>query len=289
VATAAGVARPWEWLLLPGLESRLGVPAPVPLQRTVAGDGAATVTAGRPGAVALDPAGREAVGSQPEPIAPPVAMSAPGAAAAARPAVPTGWKAAAAHAPGGAPPPARIAAASSLGGGAGASGGLATAGEDHLLVRGQQTVEGLAPLVERGGGAAAVDVAPGAELGGSGVLDIELGGTAPEPYDRLLVEGTLSLAGTDRVELIDGFTPAAGDRFDVAHAGDIAAAAAHFELPELPGDARFAAVVNAEPGGEALRIQTVSTGLSITAVPEPSTGVLLVFGMAGLARIGRRR
>ncbi len=73
----------------------------------------------------------------------------------------------------------------------------------------------------------------------SGVLEIEIGGTQPTQYDRLLVDGTADLGGTLRVKLIDlgdgVFAPQAGNSFSVLvafqGAGDYFDA---FDLPVLP-------------------------------------------------------
>ncbi|MDB4265285.1 LEPR-XLL domain-containing protein, partial [bacterium] len=47
----------------------------------------------------------------------------------------------------------------------------------------------------------------------NGVLEIELAGTAPEDFDRVIASGTAKLGGTLKVSLIDGFEPTIGDEF----------------------------------------------------------------------------
>ncbi|MDB4369581.1 LEPR-XLL domain-containing protein, partial [Akkermansiaceae bacterium] len=47
----------------------------------------------------------------------------------------------------------------------------------------------------------------------NGVLEIELAGTAPEDFDRVIANGTAKLGGTLKVSLIDGFEPTLGDEF----------------------------------------------------------------------------
>ena len=61
----------------------------------------------------------------------------------------------------------------------------------------------------------------------AGELDIEIGGTAPSDYDRLIIEnGSASLHGTLAVSLIDTgggtdvFRPSAGDAFEILIAAD---------------------------------------------------------------------
>ncbi len=48
-------------------------------------------------------------------------------------------------------------------------------------------------------------------LASSGTLRMELGGSAPNERDRLVVNGELTLGGTLEVELINGYTPQVGD------------------------------------------------------------------------------
>ncbi len=48
-----------------------------------------------------------------------------------------------------------------------------------------------------------------------GVINVELGGTSTSAYDRLLITGTASLAGTLNATLINGFNPVTNDMFVV--------------------------------------------------------------------------
>ncbi len=48
------------------------------------------------------------------------------------------------------------------------------------------------------------------------MLNIEIGGTSPGTgYDQLVITGTATLGGTLNVSLINGFTPASGDTFQI--------------------------------------------------------------------------
>ncbi|MGY8659737.1 MAG: hypothetical protein ACKVKH_14000, partial [Verrucomicrobiales bacterium] len=47
----------------------------------------------------------------------------------------------------------------------------------------------------------------------NGVLEIELAGTSPEDFDRVIAAGGAKLGGTLKVSLIDGFEPRVGDEF----------------------------------------------------------------------------
>ncbi|HEX8934763.1 MAG TPA: hypothetical protein VF788_11350, partial [Pseudonocardiaceae bacterium] len=77
--------------------------------------------------------------------------------------------------------------------------------------------------IRNNGGVVAPGLSPGKitingnyTQGANGVLDIEIGGTAPGTgYDQLRVNGTATLGGTLNVTLINGFQPAVGDVFQI--------------------------------------------------------------------------
>lgn len=67
-------------------------------------------------------------------------------------------------------------------------------------------------------------------------LDIEIGGrTQGAQYDHLDVAGTLTFDGKLRVSLIGGFSPVAGDAFDILDWDALSGQFAALELPALPG------------------------------------------------------
>lgn len=67
-------------------------------------------------------------------------------------------------------------------------------------------------------------------------LRIRLGGTVPaDQYDRIDVSGHAELAGTLDVRLINGFTPGAGDRFQILEAGSRTGVFNPVMLPALLG------------------------------------------------------
>jgi hypothetical protein len=106
-----------------------------------------------------------------------------------------------------------------------------------------------------------------------------LGGTTPaEQYDRLSVAGKLTLDGTLSVELIDGFEPLVGDRFDIISAGSLRGAFDDVALPALTGDLFW----EMDSGGDRVT-------LSVQAVPEPGSLALLALGALGIAARARRR
>jgi MYXO-CTERM domain-containing protein len=122
------------------------------------------------------------------------------------------------------------------------------------------------------------------------VLEIELAGTAPEEFDRVVVQGTATLSGVVRVLLLDDFVPALGDRFEVLLAQAIEDAGAVFELPDLGPD-RFLqlSLLTGDAGQSLVLSAMVSVGGAGSAVPEPGAGWLGAAGLVGLALHGRRR
>ncbi|MEM6553404.1 MAG: PEP-CTERM sorting domain-containing protein [Planctomycetota bacterium] len=110
-------------------------------------------------------------------------------------------------------------------------------------------------------------------------LVIELGGLVPETeYDVLRVLGDVDLAGTLRIALIDGYTPAVGDTFTVFD-WDFNTASGSFDnvfIDQIGISADFSTLLT---DGQ----------FTITAIPEPSTVLVLGLGMAGSLSRRRRR
>jgi T5SS/PEP-CTERM-associated repeat protein len=71
-------------------------------------------------------------------------------------------------------------------------------------------------------------------LAASSVLKIEIGGSTQSHYDYLQAAGSLYVGGTLQVSLIDGFVPAAGNRFYLLISPDISGLFTTIELPDLP-------------------------------------------------------
>ncbi len=66
-----------------------------------------------------------------------------------------------------------------------------------------------------------------------GVLEVELGGTAPgTEHDQLVVTSEARLSGTLRVLLLDDFVPQTGDRFTVLTAEEVTGTFAALDLPD---------------------------------------------------------
>ena len=110
----------------------------------------------------------------------------------------------------------------------------------------------------------------------SGLLVIEIGGTAPGSFDVLNISGKATLDGTLKIELIDGFTPGATDTFEFLIASLFEGNFSAFDLPTFGANQTFA--VNLGPGG---------FQASVSAVPVPAAGWL--FGAALGALAYRRR
>jgi len=114
------------------------------------------------------------------------------------------------------------------------------------------------------------------DLESTGVLEFEINGTAADRFDRLLVSGEADLGGSLRIIL--GYTPAAGDRFDLMDWGDLADSGYSFDLS-----------LAALPSGLSWDTAAFGADGTISVVPEPATLSLLALGVLALAVRRRRR
>jgi autotransporter-associated beta strand protein len=105
---------------------------------------------------------------------------------------------------------------------------------------------------------------------------VEIGGTAPAAFDRLLVSGNLNAGGSILVSLVGGFNPAVSDSFQIASFGSLTNSGYTFNFTGAPLDAGF--------NWDASQFATTGT---LTVIPEPSVAWLGVLG--ALALIRRRR
>jgi len=124
-----------------------------------------------------------------------------------------------------------------------------------------------------------------------GVLEIELAGTSPDAFDRVVVEGLAQLRGTIAVRLIDAFAPILGDSFDILSASEIDVEQADFVLPVLAQGLALLPVTLSFGPSEVLRLETIrsaSASSSLILTPEPSAAALLALGLLALAARRRR-
>ncbi|MEY2562489.1 MAG: hypothetical protein QOH88_682 [Verrucomicrobiota bacterium] len=88
--------------------------------------------------------------------------------------------------------------------------------------------------------------------GANGVLNMEIGGTAPgTEYDQLKVNGTATLAGTLNITLINGFRPKVGDVFQLILPNAFAGSFATINTVGFTGNANYST------GGITITVQTV--------------------------------
>jgi len=136
------------------------------------------------------------------------------------------------------------------------NGGRLDPGDELLLESGDSLIGSgtlTANLVNAG------TVSPGASPGiitvdgdytqqADGILEIQLGGTTPSLFDRLIVTGAASMAGTLNVTLLPGFSPQEGDTFFIVN--HLTSGTGNFSienLPDLPGSLMFE-IDYADPG-----------------------------------------
>lgn len=87
-----------------------------------------------------------------------------------------------------------------------------------------------------GNSPAAINFGGDVVLGPDATLALELGGTlAGTEYDQINVPGELTLGGTLEISLINGFTPNAGQTFNILNWGSLTGAFSNIVLPALDG------------------------------------------------------
>lgn len=119
-----------------------------------------------------------------------------------------------------------------------------------------------------GNSPAAVSLAGDAVFGAGNQLTIEIAGvTRGTGFDALLVTGHLTLGGALNVTLLNGFTPAKGQQFDLFDWGTQTGTFSSVNLPALAN-------------GMSWDTTKLYTNGSVDVVPEPSTWAMLVLGIS---------
>jgi hypothetical protein len=114
-------------------------------------------------------------------------------------------------------------------------------------------------------------------------LEIELGGLLRgDEYDVLVVTGNMELAGTLDVTLYDGFTPSEGDSFDILDWGTLSGTFDFTYLPTLANGLYWDLSAMYTTG-------MLSVSGTLQPVPAPGAAALVLFGLATMARLRRRR
>ncbi|HEY6565256.1 MAG TPA: hypothetical protein VIY86_12205, partial [Pirellulaceae bacterium] len=72
-------------------------------------------------------------------------------------------------------------------------------------------------------------------MGAADLLQIRIGGAAPQQFDTLTVEGQVALAGSMNVLLTGGYDPQAGSSFELVSAGSVSGTFSSLALPLLDG------------------------------------------------------
>ncbi len=110
-----------------------------------------------------------------------------------------------------------------------------------------------------------------------GVLNIELAGLDQgTQYDFLNITGSANLAGTLNVSLLNSFSPAIGNTFDILYA-EKGLGGTTFNFANLPNDGRAWAL--------SYGVNTVK----LAVVPEPVSSALFLLGAGALAGVRRLR
>ncbi|MDC0935043.1 PEP-CTERM sorting domain-containing protein [Pirellulales bacterium] len=111
-----------------------------------------------------------------------------------------------------------------------------------------------------------------------GALEIEIGGLSRgDEHDALIVNGQTDLDGVLEVLLVDGFSPEAGDAFDVLDLDGAEGGFAEIILPELTGGLAWNTSALA------------SAGVLSVAIPEPASAALLLLAAGSMTLTGRRK
>ncbi len=122
---------------------------------------------------------------------------------------------------------------------------IATGNGSHTVIFGAATGDGdytglgalhLEGDLRPGNSPAAVHFGGDVVLGTNSATFLELAGTDELQYDQLLITGHIDVGGQLTVELLGGFEPATGNRFDLLKFGSLSGSFSELRLPGLSGD-----------------------------------------------------
>ena len=128
-------------------------------------------------------------------------------------------------------------------------------------------------LVSPGLSAGSLNITGNYTQGSGGDLKIEIGGNTTDKYDNLTIGGIASFAGSLTVELIDGFTPAAGNSFTIMTFASKTGSFATTNLPVLSSGLKW----NVVPSD-------TNVILSVSKIATP--GVVMTWGKNTYSQLG---
>jgi hypothetical protein len=167
------------------------------------------------------------------------------------------------------------------------TGGNTDLGDNILIDDGTGTVSNIGVLRLRG----QQTIFGNFDQNEGGALDFALAGDAPGEYGALTVTRNATLFGELALDLANGFTLAAGDRFDLMTFGSESGDFGGVSVNGASCSAGFADTWLCAGPGLYFDVTIGAGGLTVTttAIPEPSTWAMTLAGFAGLGWLAHMR